>query len=87
MSDRFFNHRGVTLIYSLLTMMIIVAISTVVGTLTVRSIQETRTGTDAVRAYYAAESALEAGLFIIQNAYFHKIKKRAQRKRSRHRLD
>lgn len=70
MSDRFFNHRGVTLIYSLLTMMMIVAISTVVGTLTVRSIQETRTGTDAVRAYYAAESALEAGLFIITENRF-----------------
>ncbi len=70
MNARYLNHRGSTLIYSLLTMMIIVAISSAVGTLTVRSIQETRTGTDAVRAYYAADAALEAGLFIMAENRF-----------------
>lgn len=64
------NHRGATLLYGLLVMMIVTAIATVVGTLTVRQIQEGRAVKDAVIAYYGAESALEASLYLIAEARF-----------------
>lgn len=65
------NHRGATLLYGLLVMMIVTAIATIVGTLTVRQIQSGRAVKDAIVAYYGAESALEAGLYMVAENRFY----------------